>query len=183
MKATMKIRMMAVGAACLCAALSASATENVWTYSESSDGKTTTKTITDGHWTLNVSAFDKETGTIKFGNSNGNVKAFKAVDESANGVLDLRDLVVTDGTDPTTIKSVEVGKNAFSSTNIVEFYCNVIGAMDANGYCFAQNANLKRLEIGGSAEIFPALIAHNDSALTDAKFNFPNLRQGGSTAG
>ena len=176
MKATMKIRMMAAGAACLCAALSASATE--WTYSASG----TTYTITDGQWTLKVGKLAATNTSLKV--TGISTWAEPATDSDKKGVLDLRSpLTVTVDDATATITSVEVGKSAFVSSSLVAFYCDLISSMDAGGYCFANNANLTRLEIGGSAEIFPGLITMNDSALTDAKFNFPNLRQVGNTAG
>ena len=176
MKTTMKVRTMLAGAACLCVALSASATD--WTYSASGS----TYTITDGQWTLKVGNLAATDTTLKV--TDISTWAEPATDSDKKGVLDLRSpLTVTVDGATATITSVEVGKSAFVSSSLVAFYCDLISSMDADGYCFANNANLTRLEIGGSAEIFPGLITMNDSALTDAKFNFPNLRQVGNTAG
>ncbi len=155
-----------------------------WTYTPGTETGGVVGTITDGQWTLKVTKFDTATGTIAFGTS-----AVKSVAETSGekaGVLDLRSpLVIRDTTtsEKTTVTAVEIGKSAIVSASLVEFYCDIISAMNDGGYCFAQNANLTTLEIGGSAETLPTLITQGDKALTVAKFNFPNLRKGGGTAG
>ena len=93
------------------------------------------------------------------------------------GILDLRSpLVIRDTTtsEETTVTAVEIGKSAIVSTSLVEFYCDIISAMDDNGYCFANNANLTTLKIGGSAETLPAM-SFKGSSITNVVLDLTNL--------
>ena len=175
MKATMKIRMMAAGAACLCAALSASATE--WTYSASG----TTYTITDGQWTLKVGKLAATDTTLKVTGISGWKDPTSTPDKK--GVLDLRKpLTVTVNDATATISSVEVAQSALGwKTNIVEICCDIIGAMADS--CFAGNANMTNIVIGGTAETLPGLVVNKCSKLKTATFGFPNLRKAGNAVG
>ena len=175
MKTTMKIRMMAAGAACLCAALSASATE--WTYSASG----TTYTITDGQWTLKVGKLAATDTTLKVTGISGWEDPTSTPDKK--GVLDLRKpLTVTVNDAMATISSVEVAQSALGwKTNIVEICCDIIGAMADS--CFAGNANMTNIVIGGTAETLPGLVVNKCSKLKTATFGFPNLRKAGNAVG
>ena len=174
MKTTMKIRMMAAGAACLCAALSASATE--WTYSASG----TTYTISDGQWTLKVGKLTATNTTLKVTDISAWSDPTSDPDKK-KGVLDLRKpLTVTVDDATATITSVEVGKSALAEyASVVEIYCDIIGAMDAGGSCFASNANMTNIVIGGTAETLPGLVLNRCPKLKTVKLNFPDLRMVG----
>ena len=175
MKTTMKIRTMLAGAACLCAALSASATE--WTYSASG----TTYTITDGQWTLKVGKLAATDTTLKVTGISGWEDPTSTPDKK--GVLDLRKpLTVTVNDATATISSVEVAQSALGwKTNIVEICCDIIGAMADS--CFAGNANMTNIVIGGTAETLPGLVVNKCSKLKTATFGFPNLRKAGNAVG
>ncbi len=173
------------GFLCLSAALSADAT--TWSYSAGTEAPNTIGTITDGQWTIKVSKFDKETGTLAFASTWGKcmVKAWQEPsDPSKNGILDLRSpLVVVEDGGKTQIQSVEIGESAFacgwsSITSVVAFYCDIVGSMGAS--CFAANANMVRIEVGGSAESMPGLVLSGCGSLKVARFDFPELRSVGN---
>ncbi len=112
-------------------------------------------------------------------------------DPAKKGVLDLRAPVVVEGTGDaqttTEIKKVIIGKLAFgsgtvsdvaytlASEHMTEFYCDVV---DGIVVCdnFSNDANLKKVEIGGPAESIGHLVFVSDPELKDIKMNFPKLR-------
>ena len=167
----MKTRIIAAAlamAAAFAAAPSAYAT--TWTYSSAA------KTITDGRWTLKVSSFDKEAGTIAFSGS--------AVSNcTSSGVLDLRaPLVVKDASGSTTVKAVNLGGSAFANAaSITEFYCDIIGSMGVN--CFSSDTKMTKIEIGGTADNLPCPLFSSCTSLVTAKLDFPNLRRVGTGSG
>ncbi len=168
----------AVGVLCLGSAFAAQAT--TWTYSSD------TETITDGkQWTLKVSSFDKTTGTLTF-KYQASKGGWTDPEDATSGILDLRSpLVVTDSSDnsQTTVSSVAIGKSFFEATDIVEFYCDIIGKMygPKDSSEFQGCANMTRIEIGGTAETITGLFLSRCGKLKTIKLNFPNMRNIGNT--
>ena len=180
---------------CLCAALSASAT--TWTYTPGTDANNVVGTITDGQWTLKVTEFDKENHVLSFAMSESwghpVVKAYEpSSDPTKKGVLDLSSpLEIVEGESEsqtsTTITKVKIGTWSFGcenednvATNMVEFYCNVIDKISGE-FNFASDPNLKKVEIGGTAESIGHLVFANDPALKTVKMDFPDMRSVGAS--
>lgn len=137
-------------------------------------------TITDGQWTLEVTKFDRENGSLEFASSKSLIKDWSAPADSAlSGVLDLRrPLVVADGDGVrTAIRSVVAGRSAFSgSDKLVAFYCDILAFSADATSAFQGNANLTTVGIGGNAEVLPTLLFNQNSKLKAVAFDFPNLR-------
>ena len=171
MKTTMKIRMMAAGAACLCAALSASATN--WTYSEES-GK---NYITDGQWKLQVGKLTAESNTVKI----AWLTSWTDPKNDTSGVLDLRSpLKIKIGESEATITSVNLASLwSSSNTTVVKFYCDIVGSLTKG--VFNNSSKMTTLDIGGSATTFPCPLLEGCTSLVTAEFNFPGLRTVGDT--
>ena len=174
-----------LGILCLGAVFTARATE--WTYTPGKDEANVIGTITDGQWTLKVTGFDKENGSLEFKSWKSLIKAWTApTDSTKQGVLDLRSplTVVDEAGGRHAIAKVGAGKSAFMGpSDLVAFYCDIL-AFSANAdSAFQSNTNLTTVVIGGDADSLPGLLLSRNPKLKTVQFNFPAMRSIGNSNG
>ena len=174
-----------LGSLCLGAVFTARATE--WTYTPEKENPNVIGTITDGQWTLKVTGFDKENGSLEFKSWKSLIKAWTApTDSTKQGVLDLRSplTVVDEAGGRHAIAKVVAGKSAFMGpSDLVAFYCDIL-AFSANAdSAFQSNTNLTTVVIGGDADSLPGLLLSRNPKLKTVQFNFPAMRSIGNSNG
>lgn len=164
-------------------------TTNYWAYTpDSSFSYSAVGKITDGQWTLIVRALNTTTGTLSLPwnetvKSKDNSTTYKSYtwqepeDSAKKGICDLRSpLALTNTVDGTVIpiNSVELGQTFMRSTDLVEFYCDIISSLGSSAN-FQHCTSMTTIAIGGTAKSCSDLLLNRTKALQSVEFNFPNM--------